>query len=134
MTLTLEEKRKLYDKSKKLYEEIEKIKIRKEIKMPVFNKYYPSDTRYSNRGFVYATYSDGIYMYGDSVKKLLKELGNYIKYKDTGEDRINGELCSYVSDYTINALLDFIYHSDKILQTVKEQNEQERKELNDLLS
>lgn len=134
MVLTLQEKEKLYDKALALYEKIKEIKIRETIEVSVPAKYYPSNSRYSSFGFKY--YLNGsITMFGEDIKDSLEELKNYLAFKNgTGEEYVNNKSVSFISAYSINALLDFIYYGDKILNTINEKNEQGRKELNDLLS
>lgn len=134
MVLTLNEKERLYEKAKKLFESIKEINIRKEIGVSIEPKYYDNNSRYSSYGFKY--YSSGsTCIYCKDIKDLLNELKNYIDWKNgVGEQYVNGKSVDCISNYEINALLDFIYYGDKILRTVKEQNNQERKELEDLLS
>lgn len=134
MVLTLQEKEKLYNKALALYEKIKNIKIRESIEVSVPTKYYPSNSRYSNFGFKY--YLNGsITMFAKDIKDCLEELKNHLAFKNgTGEEYVNHKSVRWVDDYSINALLDFIYYGDKILNTINEKNEQGRKELNDLLS
>ena len=74
-------------------------------------------------------------MFAEDIKDSLEQLKNYIAYKNgSGPEYINGKSISYLSQYTINALLDFIYYGNEIKQEIERQNEKERKELNDLLS
>ena len=134
MVLTLQEKEKLYNKALALYEKIKNIKIRESIEVSVPTKYYPSDTRYSSYGFKYYL-SGSMSMFGDNIEDSLEELKNYLAFKNgTGEPYINGKSVQWVSEYSTNSLLDFIYYGDKILNKKKKKNEQGRKELNDLLS
>jgi len=133
MVLSLEEKTKLYEKANKLYESIKDIKIRREIAINVSPKYYDSDSRYTSYGFKYY-YNGSISIFARNIKDSLEELKNYIDYKNGGPEYIDGKSVRFLSDYTVNALLDFIYHGDTIKNEIIRQNERERKELNDLLS
>lgn len=126
MVLTLKEKEKLVEKATNLYNEIKEIKIRQQIKVNLAPKYYPSNTRYSDSGLNYY-YKGGVGIFGEDVEDSLKDLKEYIKYQ-------KGEIdYHFVSDYQINALLDFIYYKDTILDTIKRTNERERNELSNLL-
>jgi hypothetical protein len=134
MVLTLEEKEKLYEKAKKLFDSIKEIKIRKEIDVFVAPKYYDEKSRYADFGFKYY-FKGSMNIFGNDIEDSLKELKNYIDFKKgIGEEYINGKSVSFLSNYTTNALLDFIYYGDKIKTDVERQNQNERKELNDLLS
>jgi hypothetical protein len=134
MVLSLEEKTKLYEKANKLYESIKDIKIRREIAINVSPKYYDSNSRYTSYGFKYY-YNGSISIFAKDIKDSLEELKNYIEFKNgSGPEYINGKSVSFLSDYTVNALLDFIYYGNEIKQEIERQNEKERKELNDLLS
>lgn len=134
MVLTLQEKEKLYNKALALYEKIKNIKTRESIEVSVPTKYYPSNSRYSDYGFRYRL-SGSMSMFANDIEDCLEELKNYLAFKNgTGEEYVNNKSARWVSDYSINALLDFIYYGDKILNTINEKNEQGRKELNDLLS
>lgn len=126
MVLTLKEKEKLVEKATSLYNEIKEINIRQQIKVHIAPKYYPSNCKYSDSGLTYY-YKGGIGIFGEDVENSLKDLKEYIKYQ-------KGEIdYHFVSDYQINALLDFIYYKDTILDTIKRTNERERNELNSLL-
>lgn len=134
MVLSLNEKEKLYEKAKKLFDSIMEIKIRKEISVSVQPKYYDSNSRFASYGFKYYVKGSAC-IYANDIKDSLNELNNYILFKKgVGEEYINGKSANFISNYTINALLDFIYYGDKILNTIKEQNKQERQELENLLS
>jgi hypothetical protein len=134
MVLSLEEKTKLYEKANKLYESIKDIKIRREIAINVSPKYYDSNSRYTSYGFKYY-YNGSISIFAKDIKDSLEELKNYIEFKNgSGPEYINGKSVSFLDDYAVNALLDFIYYGNEIKQEIERQNEKERKELNDLLS
>ena len=133
MVLTLEEKEKLYNKANKLYEEIKNIKIRQETKVNITPKYYDSNSRYANSGFTYYV-SERMSIYAENIKDALQELKNFIDFKNGGPEYINGKSVNFVSSYSINALLDFIYYGNDILEIIKRKNENSRKELNDLLN
>jgi hypothetical protein len=134
MVLSLEEKIKLLEKATKLYESIKEIKIRREIAINVSPKYYDSNSRYTSYGFKYY-YNGSISIFAKDIKDSLEELKNYIEFKNgSGPEYINGKSVRFLSDYTVNALLDFIYYGNEIKQEIERQNEKERKELNDLLS
>lgn len=133
MILTLEEKEKLLEKAKSLYENIKMINTKKDMYVELTPKYYDNNSRYSSCGFKY--YLNGtMSIYCNGVKNMISELENYIFSKKTGEKYLDGKLISFISDYTINALLDFIYYSNTILNTIKKNNEEDRKELNALLN
>lgn len=134
MVLSLNEKEKLYEKAKKLFDSIKEIKIRKEIHVSIQPKYYDSNSRFASYGFKYYV-KGSVCIYATGIEDGLKELNNYILFKKgIGEEYVNGKSVDYLSNYTIDALLDFIYYGDKILNSIKEQNKQERQELEDLLS
>lgn len=133
MVLTLDEKEKLLEKATKLYEEIAKIKIRKEIKVDITRKYYSSNSRYSGWGFIY--YMSGtMTILGENIKDSITNLKRYIDFKKyNGEEYIDGKSVAYMSEYEINALLDFIYNGKFILARVEEEDQRNRKEISDLL-
>ena len=134
MQLTFEEQEKLLDKATKLYNEIKGVKIKKEIQFDLAPKYYDKRSRYASYGFKYYTGYSGACIYCSSIKDLLEELSNYINSKKTGVDYIDNKYVGLISKYTIDALLDFVYYGNTIVSVVKKTNEDERKELNDLLS
>lgn len=134
MTLTLEEKEKLLEKATKLFNEIREINIRKNIEVGVRPKYYDSNSRYASYGLTYYYNRKSISIFANDIEECLESLKNYINYKKGGEEYINGKLVSCITNYTTNALLDFIYYKDTIIETIKRTNDSERKELNDLLS
>lgn len=134
MVLTLNEKEKLLEKATKLYEEIAKIKIRKEIKVDITRKYYASNSRYAGYGFTYYM-NGGMYILGENIKDSIVNLKNYIDFKKyNGAEYINGKSVAYLSEYEVNALLDFIYNGKFILARVEEEDQRNRQEISDLLS
>ena len=56
----------------------------------------------------------------------------YKKYN--GDEYVDGKSVSYISDYDLLVLLDFIYYSDYILNKVNEINEKTIREIEELLS
>lgn len=127
MTLSLEEKEKLLNKAMRLYEEITNIKIRNEIKVAnIETRYYSQTSRFIGLGCRY--YTNGVVtIYGENIEDSLADLKNYINSKKDNQSP------TYLSSYTIDALLDFIYNRDTILNTIKRVNEEERQTLNSLL-
>lgn len=135
MNLTIDEKERLFQKATNLYEKIKSIDIKSTVALSLTCKYYPKNLRYSSNGFQYYSNSKNIYVYGLDVEEFLKELNNHIMYKKyNGDKYVDGKSVSYISDYDLLALLDFIYYSDYILNNVKETNEKTIKEIEELLS
>ena len=114
MRLNLEEKEKLLNKATKLYDEIKGRKFKQNIDLDITRKYYDSGSRYSNFGFKY--YLNGsMCCFGEDIKDSLENLKHYVEFKKgIGEEYINGKSVDFISQYTINALLDFIYNGDYI--------------------
>lgn len=135
MQLTLEEKEKLLNKAKRFYEELKNIKIRESIEiLDISRKYYPSTSRWSNRGFKYSV-NGYMCCFGEDIKDSIDDLENYINFKKgIGEEFIKGKSVNFLSNYTMYALLDFISNANYIKARVEEENNKFRKELNDLLS
>lgn len=135
MTLTFDEKEKLFHKASELYGKIESIDIRDTIELDLPCKYYPNNIRYSNNGFIYyASGMQGIYIHNMNIGDFLEELQNYINYKKyNGEKYIDGKYVDCISYIDVLALLDFLYYGEGILEKVNEINEKTKRELKSLL-
>ena len=134
MVLTIDEKEKLLEKATKLYNEIENIKIRRDIKVDIERKYYPNGYKYSGCGFTYY-YNGRMSILGETIEKCITNLKNYINFKKyDGKEYINGYSVAFLSDFEVNALLDFICNGDYIVKKVKEINEKERNDIDNLLN
>ena len=135
MNLTIDEKERLLHKATNLYEKIKSIDIKSTVELSLTCKYYPKNLRSSDKGFKYYVNSKTIYVHGLDVEEFLKELNNYIMYKKyNGDEYVDGKSVSYISDYDLLVLLDFIYYSDYILNKVNEINEKTIREIEELLS
>lgn len=133
MILNLEEKEKLLNKARKLYDDIKDRKLKQSIRIDISPKYYDSNSRYVSYGFNYSTHGC-ITIFAKEIKEGIEELENYINFKKgIGEEYINGKSVTFLSQYDINALLDFIYNGDYIKRELNKIDENTRKELRDLL-
>lgn len=134
MVLTTDEKEKLLNKATDLYKKILNVDIRDTIKIDLVRKYYPSNSRYTDYGFRYY-FNKSMSCFGENIKEAIEHLKNYINYKKyNGEQYINGKSVDFISQYEIHALLDFIYNSNLIVETINEENNRLRKDLNNLLN
>jgi len=134
MVLTFEEKKKLYNKASALYEKIKERKNKREISINIMSKYYPTSSRFASCGFKYY-YNGNVVIYCSGIKDMLEELVNYINWKDgTGEEYINGKSVTFLSEYTINALLDFVYYGTEIVDMIDKEIKNDKKELESLLN
>lgn len=132
MNLSLEEKEKLLIKASHWYNMIKDIKIRDTINIFVESKYYPNGYKGYNKGFT--KYHNGCSIDSESIGNCIENLKNYINFKKyNGEEYINGKSVSFMSNFEINSLLDFVYHGNYIYTKINEINETRNKELNSLL-